>query len=118
MRPRSYTKKTNIKKANIRKNDRVEILQGKDIGKQGKILKVLPKEGRVIVEGINIVHRHTKPSQEFPQGGIIENEAPIHISNVQLVCDHCGEVTRTGRKILDGKRRVRYCKKCDEIQER
>lgn len=102
-------------KVHIKKGDTVEILAGKDKGKQGKVLKVYPKENRVIVEGINIVYRHTRPTQDNPQGGIIENEAPIHASNVQLVCPQCGEKSRTGKRILKDGRKVRYCKKCDEI---
>ena len=99
----------------IKKGDTVEIIYGKDVGKRGEILKVEPNEDRIIVEGINIVFRHTQASQDNPQGGIIENEAPIHISNVQLVCPHCGEKTRIGATVRDDGEKVRRCKKCDEF---
>ncbi|MFW6266090.1 MAG: 50S ribosomal protein L24 [Halanaerobiales bacterium] len=99
----------------IKKGDQVEVIAGKDKGKRGEVLSVQPKEDRVIVEGINIVHRHQRPTQDMPQGGIIENEAPIHISNVMLVCPHCDERTRFSvDKIEDGSK-VRVCKKCDEV---
>ena len=99
----------------IKKGEEVEVISGKDRGKRGEVLKVDPKEDQVIVEGVNIVHRHMRPTQDMPQGGIIENEAPIHISNVQLVCPGCGERSRTGKRELDTGKKVRYCKKCDEI---
>ncbi len=98
----------------IKTGDTVEVISGKDRGKSGKVLKVEPKENKVIVEGINIVHRHMRPTQDMPQGGIIENEGPIHISNVQLVCPHCGEKTRIGADYLDDGKKVRVCKKCSE----
>ena len=99
----------------IKKGDQVEVIAGKDIGKRGEILNVDRKNDRVMVEGINIVHRHTRPSREMQQGGIIENEAPIHVSNVMLVCPGCGEKTRIGADFLDDGTKVRVCKKCDEI---
>jgi len=98
----------------IKKGDNVEVIYGKDLGKVGRVLKVMPNEDKVVVEGINIVFRHTQASQENPQGGITENEAPVHISNVQLVCPHCGEKTRIGATVLDDGEKVRTCKKCDE----
>lgn len=99
----------------LKKGDEVEIIAGKDKGKTGEILNVLPDEDRIIVEGINIVNRHMRPTQDMPQGGIIENEAPIHISNAQLLCPRCGERTRFGARVLQSGEKVRYCKKCDEI---
>ncbi len=99
----------------IKKGDLVEVISGKDKGKRGKVLTVIPDKDRVIIEGINIVHRHRRPSQDMPQGGIIENEAPIHISNAQLVCPRCDEKTRFGVRVLDSDDKVRICKKCDEI---
>ena len=99
----------------IKKGDEVEVIAGKDIGKRGEVLSVDREKERVMVEGINIVHRHTKPSREMQQGGIIENEAPIHVSNVQLVCPGCGETTRIGADFLDDGTKVRICKKCDDI---
>ena len=99
----------------IKKGDTVLIISGKDLGKRGKVLNVDIKNDRVIVEGVNIVHRHTKPTQDRPQGGIIVNEAPVHISNVQLVCPRCDQKTRIGAQILDDGDKVRICKKCDEF---
>ena len=99
----------------IKKGDQVEVIAGKDIGKRGEILSVDRKNDRVMVEGINIVHRHTRPSRDMQQGGIIENEAPIHVSNVMLVCPGCGETTRIGADFLDDGTKVRVCKKCNEI---
>ncbi|MGM0410750.1 MAG: 50S ribosomal protein L24 [Bacillota bacterium] len=98
----------------IKKGDQVEVISGKDRGKRGEVLKVIPDDDRVVVEDVNIVHRHQRPTQDMPQGGIIENEAPIHISNVQLVCPHCDKKTRFGVDVLDNGKKVRVCKKCDE----
>jgi len=102
----------------IKKGDTVEVISGKDRSKRGEVLKVDPKKDRVIIEGVNIVHRHTRPTQDMPQGGIIENEAPIHISNVQLVCPRCDEKTRIGAEILDDGTKVRQCKKCNEVVDK
>jgi large subunit ribosomal protein L24 len=97
----------------LRKGDKVMVIAGKDRGKSGKILRSFPRENRVLVEGVNIVKRHTRPTQKNPQGGIVERESPIHISNVMLVCPRCNQPTRVGRKITpEGKLRV--CKKCGE----
>lgn len=87
-------------------------MAGKDRGKTGKILKVFPKQNRVIVEGVNLVKRHTRPNQQNPQGGIIEKEAPIHASNVMLLYDN--QTTRIGKRILADGSRVRYSKKTGE----
>jgi large subunit ribosomal protein L24 len=84
----------------IKKNDTVMVIAGNDRGKTGKVLKVFPKESRVIVEGINLRKRHTKPSQRNPQGGILEKEAPIHISNVMIIDPKTNEPTRVGAKII------------------
>jgi large subunit ribosomal protein L24 len=95
----------------VKKGDVVMIITGKDAGKKGKILEVIPKKGRVVVEKANIVKRHTKPSQSMPQGGIIEKEAPMASSNVMLFCEECNSVTRVSVKLTEtGK--VRVCKKC------
>lgn len=98
----------------IKKGDTVEVISGKDRGKRGKVLKVEPKTNRVIVENVNIIHRHMRPTQDMPQGGIIKNEGPIHISNVQPVCPSCDEKTRVGIGYLDDGKKVRICKKCGE----
>jgi large subunit ribosomal protein L24 len=96
----------------VKKNDTVKVIAGKDRGKTGKILKVFPKRNRVIIEGVNLVKRHTRPNQQNPQGGIVEKEAPVNASNVMLVQDN--EATRTGKRILADGSRVRYGKKTGE----
>ena len=98
--------------AKIKKGDRVVVLTGKDKGRQGQVLQVLPKESRVLVSGINMVKRHTKPSQGDPQGGIKNKEATLHISNVAYV--HNGEATRVGFRV-EGDRKVRVAKKSGEV---
>jgi large subunit ribosomal protein L24 len=103
-------KKTTIKK--IRRGDTVEVISGKSAGKRGKVLRVMAEQQRVIVERVNFIKRHVKPTQKNPQGGVIEREAAMHISNVMLVCPSCNNATRTGvRGEGDGK--VRFCKKCN-----
>jgi len=99
------------------KNDMVLVLSGNYRGKTGKVLKVFPKENKVIVEGVNMIKKHMRPTQQFPQGGIFEKEAPIHISNVKVVCPKCNRPTRVGIRILEDKSKVRYCKHedCGEI---
>jgi large subunit ribosomal protein L24 len=104
----------------IRKNDNVMIISGNDRGKTGKILKVFPKDNKVIIEGINLRKRHTKPSQRTPQGGIVEKEAPINASNVMLIDSRTNEPTRLGSQvILDDKtgkkKRARVSKKSGEM---
>jgi large subunit ribosomal protein L24 len=84
----------------IRKNDNVMVISGNDRGKTGKVLKVFPKNSRVIIEGINLRKRHTKPNQKYPQGGIIEKEAPIHASNIMLLDPKTNEPTRLGSQII------------------
>ncbi|HFB67634.1 MAG TPA: 50S ribosomal protein L24 [Calditrichae bacterium] len=99
------------------KNDTVKVISGNYRGKTGKVLKVFPKKNRIIVEGVNLRKHHERPSQALPQGGIIEKEAPIHISNVKVVCPKCGRPTRVGIRILEDNSKVRYCKHqdCGEI---
>jgi large subunit ribosomal protein L24 len=99
----------------IKKNDKVTVVTGKEKGKIGTVLKLDAVKGQVIVEKINMLKRHSKPSQSAPQGGIIEKEGPIQISNVMLVCGKCAEPTRVGRRILDDGSKVRMCKKCGEL---
>ncbi|MDD3095566.1 MAG: 50S ribosomal protein L24 [Candidatus Neomarinimicrobiota bacterium] len=96
----------------IKKGDIVKVITGKYKGKEGKILKVFPLARRVIIEGVNLVKRHTRPSQQNPQGGIVEKEAAVHVSNVMLVVN--GKATRTGTRILKDGSRVRYAKKTGE----
>jgi large subunit ribosomal protein L24 len=99
--------------AKIKKGDRVILLAGKDKGRTGNVTKVMPKEGRVVVAGVNIVQRHTKPSQGDPQGGVKRKEAPIHVSNVAIV-DSNGKPTRVGFRI-DGDKKVRVAKTTGEV---
>jgi large subunit ribosomal protein L24 len=100
--------------AKIKKGDRVVVLAGKDKGRQGEILKVLPKDARVLVRGINMVKRHTRPTQADPQGGIKNKEATLHISNVAYLDPKSGEPTRVGFRIENGKK-VRVAKKSGEV---
>ena len=100
--------------AKIKKGDRVVVLAGKDKGRQGQVLQVLPKDNRVVVGGINMVKRHTRPSQADPQGGIKNKEAALHISNVAFVDPKSGEPTRVGFRI-DGGNKVRFAKKSGEV---
>ncbi|NPA42947.1 MAG: 50S ribosomal protein L24 [Chlorobi bacterium] len=102
-----------MKKFKIKKGDLVQVMAGKDRGAKGHVLEVIRSKDRVIVEGVNIIKKRVKPSTENPSGGIIEKEAPIHISNVMLVDPKTGEPTRAGYKFVDGKK-VRYAKKSGE----
>ena len=99
--------------AKIRKGDRVVVLTGKDKGRQGSVSKVFPKESRVLVGGLNIVQRHTRPSQGDPQGGIKNKEAPLHVSNVAVV-DSKGKATRVGFR-MEGDKKVRFAKTTGEV---
>jgi len=99
----------------IKKGDTVLVLSGKDKNKKGRILVVMPKKEKVIVEGVNIIKKHQKPSRKYPQGGIIEKEHPIHISKVLLICPKCDKPTRIGARFLEDGRKLRICKKCGEV---
>jgi large subunit ribosomal protein L24 len=101
----------------VKKGDKVMVISGKDKGKTGVILAAFPKKDRVLVEGINIVKKHSKPSQINPQGGIINQEAPIHVSNVMPIDPKSGEPTRVGSKLVDGKK-VRVAKKSGEVLDK
>jgi large subunit ribosomal protein L24 len=98
----------------IHKGDLVMVLAGKDRGKRGRIKEVLPRQSRVVVEGINFVKRHRKPRGQMDQGGIIEFEAPIHVSNVMLVCPRCKEPARVGYDFLPEGGKARVCRSCGE----
>ena len=103
----------------IRKNDTVLVTTGKDRGKRGRVLKLLPDRNRLIVEGVNFIKRHTKPNpQRQVKGGIVEREASLHASNVQLVCPECSAPTRVGRKVLGDGRKVRICRKCQGVLDK
>ena len=103
-------------KLHVKKGDTVVVLSGKDKGKQGKVITAMPKAGKVIVEGVNKVKRHSKPSLKVPQGGIITKEMPLHACKVQLICPACNKPTRIGHKEVNGKN-SRVCKKCGEVIE-
>jgi large subunit ribosomal protein L24 len=96
----------------IKKGDRVEVLTGKSKGAQGRVLKSFPSQGRVVVEGVNLIKRHTKPTQENPQGGIVAKEAPIDVSNVALICESCNRTVRVGFRFDQDGNKIRICRKC------
>ncbi len=100
-------------KMNIRQGDKVKVLTGKDKGKESSVMRALPQQQRVVVEKVNLVKKAMRPTQQNPQGGIMTKEAPIHVSNVALICPACKQATKIAVKRDDGKK-VRYCKKCDK----
>ncbi len=102
----------------IRKNDLVEVIAGKEKGKTGKVLQVFPKKDRVLVEKVNFIKRHSRPSAKTRQGGIIQKEAPLHVTNVLLVCPKCNKGERMGNKKLDDGKKALVCKACGELIER
>ena len=106
------TKKGKRNTLNIRKGDTVKVIGGKDLGKEGKVLRTVPETERVVVEKVNLVKKANRPTQQNPQGGISTLEAPIHVSNVMLVCPSCGKPTRVGHKIEGDGKKSRICKKC------
>ncbi|MBU0683781.1 MAG: 50S ribosomal protein L24 [Candidatus Omnitrophica bacterium] len=99
----------------IKKNDTVKVLAGKDKGKTGKVLRVYPKKNRAIIQGINFTKKHVKRSRQDEQGGIIQREASINLSNLAVVCKGCNQSARIGKDILNDESKVRYCKKCKEV---
>jgi large subunit ribosomal protein L24 len=99
----------------IRKNDKVMVIAGREKGKIGAVLKVIPRTDRAVVEKLNMIKRHTKPGGKNAKGGIVEKESPIHVSNLMLVCGKCAEPARVGTKVLEDGSKVRFCKKCGEI---
>ena len=103
----------------IRRNDNVVVITGKDRGKRGRVLKVVPATNRLVVEGVNFIKRHTRPNpQRQIKGGVVEREASLHASNVQLVCPECGKPTRLGHKVLSDGRKVRICRKCEGVVDK
>jgi len=111
-------KSTTAKKLKIRRGDLVEVLTGKDVGRRGKVLEVIPREGRLIVEKINIVKRHTKPrpvkgsrGAQMTPGGVLEKEAPMRVDNVALVCPTCNHATRVGYRFADNGDKIRHCRR-------
>lgn len=103
------------KKLHVKTGDKVQIISGKDKGKQGKVLEVSIKESKVIIEGANIVTKHVKPKKMGEQGGLVKAEAPMYACKVMLVCPKCKKATRLGHKFDENKAKVRVCKHCGEI---
>lgn len=99
----------------IRKDDQIMVMTGREKGKTGKITRVIPEKAAVVVDKVNMVKRHQKPSAKYKHGGIVEKEAPISIANVMLLCEKCKGPVKTGLKMLDNGRKVRFCKKCSEV---
>jgi large subunit ribosomal protein L24 len=100
--------------AHVHKGDLVAVIAGRERGKRGKVLRVLPDEGRVVIEKVNMVKKHQRPTQKLRQGGIIEREGALALANVLLLCGRCDRPARTGIKVLGDERRVRVCKRCGE----
>ena len=103
----------------VKKEDKVMVLAGKDRGKTGRVLRVIPAKQRVLVEGIQFVKRHTRPNpSKNIKGGVVERESSIHVSNLKVVCSECGEPTRVGHAVLEDGKKVRVCKKCKGMLEK
>jgi large subunit ribosomal protein L24 len=103
----------------IRKNDTVLVMTGKDRGKRGRVLKIIPERNRLVVEGVNFIKRHTRPNPTRNiKGGIVQREAALHASNVQLVCPECSAATRIGHRVLGDGRKVRICRKCEGVVDK
>jgi large subunit ribosomal protein L24 len=107
-----------VVKSKIKKGDTVMVISGRERGKTGKVLSLRPADGKITVEKLNIIKRHTKPSQKVRQGGIIEREAAMSLSNVMFLCGNCNKAARLGIRVLEDGRRVRVCRKCNEVVER
>lgn len=105
-------------RAQIKKNDNVMVIAGRERGKTGRVLRVIPEKSRVLVEHLNMVKRHTRARGPRAEQGIIQKEAPIHVSNLMIVCEKCSRPVRMGKKLLEDGRRVRICRKCGEQLDR
>ncbi|MFC2009891.1 50S ribosomal protein L24 [Chloroflexota bacterium] len=99
----------------IRKNDNILVIAGKEIGKKGKVRFAYPQKDRILVEGVNFIKKHSKARGQTKQAGIIELEAPLHVSNVMLLCAKCSHPTRVGYRFLEDGRKVRFCRACGEV---
>jgi large subunit ribosomal protein L24 len=104
-------------KCHLKVSDRVEVITGKDKGRVGKVIRVNAQKSTAVVEKVNMIKRHTKPTATNQQGGIIDKEAPMHVSNLMLICPKCSKTSRVGKKLLDDGTKVRICKKCNESVE-
>ncbi len=102
----------------IKKEDTVMVIAGKEKGKRGRVISVLPKKDGLLVEQVNLIKKHMKPNKQHQQGGIIEKEAPLHTSKVMLICPKCDKPTRVGNKLLEDGRKLRACKKCGEVMDK
>lgn len=105
-------------KLHVKKDDMVMVIAGKEKGKSGKVVRVFSDSGKVVVEGINMIKRHTRPNRVNSEGGIVEKEASLNGSNVLLLCSACNKPARTGKRILEDGSKVRFCKKCNEIVDK
>lgn len=99
----------------VRKGDQVKVIAGNERGKEGEVLQVYPKEGRILVRGVNLTKRHQRPSARQREGGIIEREGPIHLSNVMVICPECDRPTRVGFKLDEDGNKMRLCRQCGEM---
>jgi large subunit ribosomal protein L24 len=106
------------KKIHVRKGDTVLVLSGKDAGRKGKVVRTLPTSSRIVVEGVNMIKKHMRPTQQVMQGGIINQEAPLHSAKVMLVCSRCGKPTRSVAKTLSNGNVVRACRSCGEVLDK
>jgi large subunit ribosomal protein L24 len=107
-----------MRRAHVRRGDTVGVITGRERGKRGKVLRVLLEKGRVLVEHVNMIKKHQRPTQKLRQGGIIEREGPLALSNVLVVCSRCDKPARTGIKVLADGRKVRTCRRCGESIDR
>jgi large subunit ribosomal protein L24 len=107
-----------MQQVHVRRGDTVAVIAGRERGKRGKVLRVLPADGRVLVEKLNMMKKHQRPTQKLRQGGIIERESPLALSNVLVVCSRCDKPSRSGIKVLGDGRKVRVCKRCGESIDR
>jgi large subunit ribosomal protein L24 len=107
-----------MQQVHVRRGDTVAVIAGRERGKRGKVLRVLPVDGRVLVEKLNMMKKHQRPTQKLRQGGIIERESPLALSNVLVVCSRCDKASRSGIKVLGDGRKVRVCKRCGESIDR
>ena len=106
------------KKNSLKKDDIVQVITGKEKGKKGKVLAFFSESGKVTIEKLNMLKKHVKSDGKSRQAGIVENEGPVHMSNVLIVCDKCGKGVRVKRKKLEDGKRVRICRKCEEVIDR
>ena len=110
--------KMSVSRLHVKKNDLVMVIKGREKGKSGRVLKVLPEKEKVIIEKINFIKRHSRPHGQQRRGGILEREAPLHVSKLTLLCEKCNKPVRIGHRIVEGTKKARYCRKCGEILDK